>query len=254
MKSLATILALLFLLLLSMPLLAQESEDPNEIEADPEVEAVDDEKATEMLEELKAAEKSREVPKIMATLEKFITSRNGKFLKPLRKTASHKVMAVRIQATKAIGSQEPVKKVGPALWKIYKSPQNKKIDAVRAAAISSMRRVKFDSKNVMKELEGEFKKASSTEVMRECVRYFGDLKKAEMVRWLVDWVEAPQPASVNSASNPPAAYWERMWKIWEKLKVPVREALIKITSRDYETERQWRVWLDSDEARRMGAD
>ena len=117
-----------------------------------------------------------------------------------------------------------------------------------------MRRVQFDNKQVMKELEGEFKKVVSSEIMKECVRYFGDLKKAEMVRWMIDWVEAPQPASVNSPSNPPASYWERLWKIWEKIKEPVRTALINITGQDYPTERQWRVWLESDQARRLGAD
>ncbi len=251
----ATILALLALLALSpVPLFAQEAGEEVDADADPEVTAVDDDKAREMLGALKAAEKSRDVAKIMKELELFITSRNAKFVKPLGKLASNKVMHIRIQATKALGSQEPRKKVGPALWKVYKSPQNKKLDRVRAAAISAMRRVRFDNKTVMKELEGEFKKVKSVEIMKECVRYFGELKKAEMVKWLINWIEAPQPASVNSASNPPASHWERMWKIWEQIKDPVRDALIGITGRDYETERQWRVWLDSDQARRLGAD
>lgn len=250
-----TILILLALLaLMPLPLLAQEAAEEVVEEADPEITEVDDDKAKAMLEELKVAEKSRDTAIIMKALEPFITSRNERFLKPLGKLAANRVMDIRIRATKAIGSQEPVKKVGPALWKIYKSPQNKKLDEVRAVAISSMRRVKFDNRNVMNELEGEFKKATSTEIMKECIKYFGELKKAEMVKWLVGWVEAPQPASVSSGSNPPAAYWERMWKIWEQIKDPVREALIKITGKDYETEQQWRVWLDSDEARKLGAD
>ncbi len=255
MKARATFVALLLLLLvpLPMPISAQEATEDAVEDADPEVVAVDEEKAKAMLTVLKAAEKSRDTKALLVALESFVVARNEKFVKPLGKLAAHKMMHVRILAVKALGSQkDPVKKVGPAIWKVYQSRQNKKLDKVRAAAISAMRRVKFDNKMVMKELEGEFKKVKSTEIMKECVRYFGDLKKAEMVRWLIDWVEAPQPAAVNSGSNPPAAYWERMWKIWDQIREPVRTALINITGKDYPTETQWRVWLDSDEARRLG--
>ncbi len=252
MKLFATIAAVLLLL---SPVAFGQGEEyvaPPDMEPDPEVVVVEDEEAKKLLDALAVAEKTRELPKIGAAIDAIVLARNEKFVKPLGKLTKHRAEALRVAAVKALGSQVPMKKIGPMIYKVMKSPQNKDSVKVQAAAIASLRRVQFDSPPVMKELESIFKKVQDTDLMRECIRYFGDLKKVEMVPLLIDWVEAPQPANVNSGTNPPAAYWERMWNVWDQIKKPVRDALTALTGKDYPTETQWRVWVKSDEARKLG--
>lgn len=226
--------------------------EKEKLPADPEVVAVEDDKAKEMLEALDEVSGSRDSNLIIVALEPFVTSRNEDFLKPLEKLTKHRDHAVRIMAVKALGSQEPQKKVGMALLKILTSRQNKDVPGVLAMAVSSLRRVKFDHPRVMKELESHFVKNMHPPVMAECARYFGEMKKYEMVKKMVEWIEAPQPASVNSPSNPPASYWKRMWEIWEAMKLPIRVGLKTMTGKDYPTVAQWKNWLDSREARELG--
>ena len=219
---------------------------------DPEVVSIDDEKAKELLKALDDASDTNDANLIIAAIEPFVTSRHDDSVKVLEKLARHRDLAVRAVAVKALGSQEPAGKIGPMLLKILTGRQNKDAPAVMAQAVSSLRRVKFDHPRVMKELESHFRKNMHEQVMAECVRYFGDLKKYEMIKQMIYWIEAPQPASINSPSNPPASYWKRMWEIWEAVKLPVQVGLKNMTGKDYETVAQWRNWLDSREAKELG--
>ena len=205
-----------------------------------------------MLAELDKAVDTKDPNTILKALEPFITASNEKFLKPVEKLSKHKSRNVRVMATHVLGSQPPAKKAGIACFKVMMSRQNKGQGAIIAMAISSMRRQKFDSRALMKEFESFWRKRADTEVMKQIVKYYGDLDKIGTVKDLVEWVEAPQPASVNSASNPPASYWKRMWEIWDAINKDVRIALFDLTGKEYTTVRQWKVWLDSTEARKMG--
>jgi len=205
-----------------------------------------------MLKELDEAVDTKDPNTILKALEPFITASNEKFLKPVEKLSKHKSRNVRVMATHVLGSQPPAKKAGVACFKVMMSRQNKGQAAIIAMAISSMRRLEFASKTVTKELESHWRKQKDTQVMKQIAKYYGDLKMVEMVKGLVEWVEAPQPASVKSGSNPPASYWKRMWEIWDVINKDVRIALFDITGKEYTTIRQWKVWLDSTEARKMG--
>ncbi len=222
---------------------------------DPVVRTLTKEQAKPLLSDLDDAVGTKDVNKIVAALKKLVTARNEKFLKPIEKLTKHRRYAsVRVMATRALGSQTPVKKVGPILFKILldKAKVNKKSPQARAEAIAGLRRIRFDKPIVVKELESEFRKASKPRMMRECARYFGDLKKVGTVKMLIGWVEAPQPANPNSPTNPPAAYWQRMWEVWDEIKPATMYALKNITGREFETEREWRTWLDTREAKKLG--
>ena len=102
------------------------------------------------------------------------------------------------------------------------------------------------------EIRGLFVKPAAVEVMRECVRYFRDLKRLDCVSLLATWVEQPQPASVNSGSNSPESYWKAMWEIWAAIRLDVRAALKVLTGKEFETQKVWRDWIDSAEGKQLG--
>lgn len=77
----------------------------------------------------------------------------------------------------------------------------------------------------------ELRKSSSKEITRACVRYFGNLptKDLKNVRMLCEMLDAPEPANVDSALNPPAEYWKALWETWNWTRRDVTWALKEIT-------------------------
>lgn len=224
---------------------------------DPKVTAVEDPEAKLLLQKLDEAgdlaKKEKSPTPLVEAIQPLVERRHEDFVKDLEKLVNHVAPEVRLVAVKALASQEG-KKVGPKLLSVVTSKANDDHSEIVAAAIGGLRRQKFDHPAVMKELESLFRKQLDTLVMKECARYFGDLKKLDAFNMMLFWVEAPQPANVNSGSNPPASYWKRMWEIWDGIKEAVWVALYDMTGKTFRTEREWRDWLDTREAKELGLD
>ncbi|MHC4471792.1 MAG: HEAT repeat domain-containing protein [Planctomycetota bacterium] len=220
---------------------------------DPKVTEVDKDKAKELLDKLDKAKRSKETNKIVKALEPFVAHSSEKFVKPLEKLLKHKEAAVRVMAVRALGSQGPAKKIGPVLYSVVldKAKRNRKSPAVIGQAISSLRRLRFDKKPVVDEIMGQFRKNVHASIMKECARYFGDLRRKDTVTMLVYWVEAPEPGDIHNPNNPPSAYWERLWNIWDEIRDSVLEALRKITGKEFTTTKGWQSWLRTPEAKRL---
>ena len=150
--------------------------------------------------------------------------------------------------------KEPAKKIASTLFALLNYKPNKNYGAGLGMVIDSIRRQKITRKPVADEIEGMFKKATHAEAMKAAARYFGDNVMVDKVKLLVQWVEAPQPANVKSPTNPPAAYWKRMWDIWDGMKHTVWYSLESITGKDFKTKREWEEWCRTPEAKRMGVD
>jgi hypothetical protein len=233
---------------------AQAGKDSKE-DADPKVVEADKEQAKLLLDRLEKAKKDKKNTNgIVKAIEPLVTRSNEKFVKPLDKLAKHREVSVRVMAVRALGSQVPAKKVGPVLFGILqdRTKRNKKSPQVIAHAIASLRRLKFDKKPVADEITRQFRKVVHTSIMKECVKYFGDLRKKDTVKMLVYWVEAPQPGMVDDPSNPPSSYWEKLWNVWDEIKDDVLDALRKITGQEFTKKSQWEKWVRSPAAKRMG--
>jgi hypothetical protein len=186
-------------------------------------------------------------------LQPFVEKSNERFFKPLSKYAKHRASTVRVMAVRALGSQkEPQKKVVSTLSSLLMWRGNKDDRFALAMIVDSLRRQKCDKKQVIDECIDHFRKQLHPEIMKACAHYFGDMKLVETVDMLVFWYEAPQPANVNSGTNPPASYWKRMWEIWSEIKDAVKYALENITGKSFDTKRDWENWTRTLEAERMG--
>lgn len=122
------------------------------------------------------------------------------------------------------------KKAVKGLEKAFKDKAIRKTKpTVVAAVIRSFGRMGHSK--VEKDVIGELRKRSSKEVSRACVRYLGELptKDYRTVRMLCEMLDAPEPANVDDASNPPADYWAAQWEIWNWTRRDVTWALQQIT-------------------------
>jgi len=222
---------------------------------DPKVAEVDKDEAKKLLDVLTKAVKTKDVKKIMAAVEPMVTKSNERFFKDLAKLAKDRRMNVRVISLRALGSQkEPVKKISSTLFAILRAKPFKHSAPTLAMAIDSLRRQKVKKKQIADEIESHFKKAQQPETMKACVRYFGDMVMLDKVKMLIPWVEAPQPANVNSPTNPPASYWRRLNEIWSEIKETVWYSLETMTGKDFKTRRDWEKWSRTLEAKRMGVD
>lgn len=82
----------------------------------------------------------------------------------------------------------------------------------------------------------EFVRRGDVEVMRACVRYFGQVRTTsyEAVRILCEELAAPEPSAPDTAANPPASYWEERWKKWQRVRRDVSWALHEITGQTFQ--------------------
>jgi len=267
MSTTRSVLAVLLVLALSVALTAKEDEEKDEgptrhkskwaekIDPDPEVKEIEKDEAKKLLDVLKKAVKSKEEKEIIGAVEPMITKSHETFFKELAKLAKHRNGNIRIVATKAIGSQkEPAKKIGPALTALLSYKPNESYAPALGMAIDSLRRQAYTRKPTVDAIEDIFKKQTQPEAMKAAARYFGDNLMADKVKLLVYWVEAPQPANVNSGTNPPASYWKAMWEIWNGMRFTVWYSLETITGKDFKTKREWEDWCRTPEAKKLGVD
>jgi len=121
---------------------------------------------------------------------------------------------------------------------LYKTFKDKKIrkgkPIVVAALIDAMGRLDFE--RALKDVHSEFNSEGPKEVMRACVRYFGQVrcKDKGVVRKLCRELSAPEPSNVDSATNPSASYWETRWKTWSYYRRDVSWSLKEITGQSFQ--------------------
>lgn len=69
-------------------------------------------------------------------------------------------------------------------------------------------------------------------------------KDWDSVPLLVANLDAPAPADVNSASNPPASYWKMRWDKWKVFRPHVLTALQSILGRSFENAKDARAFIE----------
>ncbi len=77
----------------------------------------------------------------------------------------------------------------------------------------------------------ELRRNSTRDVARACVLYLGDLptRNYKHVRLLCEMLDAPEPASVQDASNPGESYWKAAWESWNWTRRDVSWSLKQVT-------------------------
>ncbi len=213
------------------------------------------EEAKALLDGLDKAQDSKDEAKILAAVMAMVTKRHKDFVPELKKLVADKRFAVAAVAAEALGSQAD-KTVAPVLMRAV-TVENKergitKDGPLKGAAIESLGRLGVTGgfNDIMKLAEAmlrdpEARQRAAPEVLRGVVRYLGLTKEKRAVSFLIDEVDEPQAGTITG-TTPPAEYWKARFEIWTRIRPDVVWALKEITGKEFETERRWKGWLETD--------
>lgn len=199
---------------------------------------------------------------LVACLISMETHRADEFVPVIADCIDHRDEQVQAHALRAAASHEMADEAKTVLKILKKSKKSrkgrKKEDGdvsgyVAAAAIDFLARLAIEGAEdeVLEHLQRLFlvetrmRASYAPDLVKAAVHYLGQMKTKSAVPQLVEMVKEPYPENPNSASNPPASYWEARYKIWQASEGWVRWALKEITDQEFRTHREWAAWLDA---------
>ncbi len=172
------------------------------------------------------------------------------FVAPLEKLArTDKSKLVRAAAVEALGKLD-FPRTRKALLKILGGRGLTKDPLVLLAALDALDRLGYHPiffQTLSDLFEKTWDMASPGVPQQKILRLFAKGKEKRAFRLLVDHLDEPRPSDVNSASNPPASWWEKRWKAWHYWRGDVKAALREITGVEFSRAEFYKKW-----ARRMG--
>jgi hypothetical protein len=214
--------------------------------AAPALKALTDAEAEPLLDGLKKAWKARKADEALPAIEAVSGVAHPEVEPLLGKLLSHPVTAVAARAARALGDR-PSPKVAGTLWRAWVLPLNDRRWEVKTAMLESLARLRapLDAKQY-DEVEKVWKQAPSVEAMNAVSGYFAAVATDKRpCKLLATWLDEPRAGSVHDAANPPAAWWEARWKLWQATKGGAAAALQAITGQSFETSAQAKAWFDA---------
>lgn len=216
------------------------------------LETWDDRQARAALDKFKKAYKARAPEKQkLDALKELRSGKSKKLVKPLVNVikTERKHQSCRILAAELLGNQDNMRK---RLLSLINDTKIKSNPDVLAALIRAYSKGSYDSRDW-----GDFKKLfykdidnpKYPQVQKAVVQMIGDNKELGGLDLLVEHMEGPEPVNVDDPSNPPAAYWERRWKNWEKWRQDAKNAMFKITGEHFTSRKEAKTWVSKNRRR-----
>ncbi len=183
-------------------------------------------------------------------IQSLVQKAHPSFVKPLVKLATRdKSKLVRAAALEALGRLN-FPETRKALVKILSRRGLVKDPLAFLAALDAVNRLGYHPA-FFRPLASLFQQAWDLKTpgvpQQKILRLFRKGKEKRAFRLLVDNLDEPRPADVDSPSNPPASWWEKRWKAWHFWKKDVKAALKEITGVEFDRADFYRKW-----ARRKG--
>jgi hypothetical protein len=192
--------------------------------------------------------------------------RHESFLKPLTKLLRHENDDVAYRATILLERQKPtgpdektaaknVDKALRELWKLaFQQSVNDRRWAVKGGVVKlhGAWGVTLDEKE-FDEVKGIWRSSLGNSDPRRAsalvnvTKYVGLVKDKRFSRLLAEMIDEPRAGDVNSASNPPASYWEALWKAWDAMRPHVHAALKALTGQEFKTTADAKKWFEENE-------
>ncbi len=183
-------------------------------------------------------------------VQALVQKAHPSFVAPLEKLARRdKSKLVRAAAVEALGKLDfPATR--KALLRILGGKGLTKDPLVLLAGLDALDRLGYHPvffQTLSDLFEKTWDMASPGVPQQKIIRLFAKGKEKRAFRLLVDHLDEPRPADVNSASNPPASWWEKRWKAWRYWRGDVKAALREITGVEFSRAEFYKKW-----ARRLG--
>jgi hypothetical protein len=210
---------------------------------------IPDAEASPLAEGLKKAWRAKTAEDALPALRAIEGKAHPSFEAPLVKLLGHASAEIAIRSADAL-AERAGPKTATAMWRGgWLSPANRDRTTVRTSILRALGRMgtTLDAKQY-DEVESLWKKATSGETLSAIAEYFGSVKTDKRpLRLLSEALDEPIATAVNSASNPPASYWEARWKMWKASQPAVQAALKSITGQTFESSAQAKDWFKKNE-------
>jgi hypothetical protein len=238
---------------------------PEEAEEDVPTKDATAEEAAARIAALEAASKKK-AKDVLQELQAWKGLRHETFLKPLTKLLRHENEDVAHRGTVLLERQKPtgpdektaakgVDKALRELWKLaFQQSVNDRRWAVKGGVVKihGAWGVALDEPDV-DEVKGMWRSSLGNSDPRRVsalvsvTNYVAAVKDKRWSRLLAEMVDEPRAGDVNSPSNPPASYWEALWKAWNQMKPHVNEALKALTGQEFKTTADAKKWFEENE-------
>ena len=170
---------------------------------------------------------------------------NVHLVQPLLKIVkTDKAKTIRQAAVKALGEQ-PSRRARPALMHLIEQANIRKEPSFSAALVRAVGKnsyIQKDWREFRKMFEKTIDVPNAAAMHLAILEVAGQHREVEAVDYLMRHIDEPIPVNVDSASNPPASYWEARYKNWQKWRPQVIESLFKITGQRFGNAKEAKIW------------
>lgn len=209
------------------------------------VAAWDDKTAKEAVDEWNKLPRTASMADKNRGLDRLAEGSHKLLVAPLAKVVEgDKSVVLRRRAAELLGNQ-PAADAGKEIRKLMKNGKVADQPTVMAELIRGLARTGYETAG-WSELEKLFERDFQVDraPLQEAILELVIAKKEKAaVALLVRHIDEPKPDNPDSASNPPAEYWEARWKSWSIWKGKVREALFAVTGQRFSTAAEASAWL-----------
>ncbi len=198
---------------------------------------VSDEVAKEAVANFQREYNSRDFKVRLAAVDQLTRLKHAKVVSCLSRALSDPNERVRAEAARRLGLQD---KAGATryLRSALLSRRNAKTPEVLIAIFEAYRQLEASpSIQDLKSFDRWEK-----EIQKEAIITLRYLRKVETVEFLADYLDMPQPANVDSPTNPPASYWRVKVERWTFWIADLQETLHELTGETFEEKDQVREW------------
>ena len=185
--------------------------------------------------------KSKDKKLRMAAVDRLTPYKHEIVAKCLEKALRDREPEVRASAAVRLGGQD-AKRSLKVLGKALGDKRNRKSTKVMVAIFEAFRAHK--KAPPLKTLKKLFN-TGSKEVQREVVRTARFCRTKDTIKFLADLVDMPQPANVDSPTNPPASYWKDKVERWNFWFNDVNTTLVHLTGTEFDSTQEARKWTRS---------
>jgi hypothetical protein len=259
----ASLLALFAFAWLACPAGADEEEPAGGLvettEEGVKVRLATDEEAAEVVEALKAAARRRDASDVLPSLEKAEGLCHPDFGAHLVKLVTHGSTEVCLAAADVLGQQVLLEekergKLAKELWKRgWSHPDNADRTSVRSRVLRAIGllspaplggRESKEVERVWRGVTGNPAEALAP-ILSDILHYARTTGDKSLFRPIAEEIDEPLAKDVNSGTNPPAAWWEARWHLWNQVKAEVATTLKAMTGREFKTTEEAKAWAET---------
>lgn len=205
-----------------------------------------------LLAALDTASKKKKAAEALAALKPLEGLKHPGLEKAFLKLLRHAEVAVAVKAAELL-ELRAYPEWAKGIWSnAWAQAVNEKRPTVRVKVLRALARlnVALDKKQY-DDVEGHWRwlvgnpNRTNGPQLVDIAFFVEQLKDKRFARWLAEMLDEPMSnAPASDGSNPPAAWWEEKWHLWNESKAAIHSALKALTGVDFTSTKQAKEWIE----------